>query len=188
VKVFRKPVKPTPKKRLRAAAHRAAKYSEDDYASDEPNVRLSRAFVVVLLLHVVAVGGIFAFSALKDRQAASSAVKAEKAEKAEITNGKLAAVQPIATRESGIPEKPGTKLEAQKLIDSSRQTTGTGTKSLSGGVSESAGDGGKTYVVQKGDSPAGIAKKFKVSYAELLKTNNIEDPKRLQIGQKLLIP
>ena len=185
MKVFRKPVKPTPKKRLRAAAHRAAKYSEDDYASDEPNVRLSRAFVVVLLLHVVAVGGIFAFSALKDRQSASSAVKAEKAE---ITNGKLATVQPIATRESGIPEKPGTKLEAQKLIDSSRQTTGSGTKSLSGGVSESAGDGGKTYVVQKGDSPAGIAKKFKVSYAELLKTNNIEDPKRLQIGQKLIIP
>ena len=185
MKVFRKPVKPTPKKRLRAAAHRAAKYSEEDYASDEPNVRLSRAFVVVLLLHVVAVGGIFAFSALKDRQTASSTVKAEKAE---ITNGKLATVQPIATRESGVPEKSGTKLEAQKLIDSSRRTNGSGTKSQSGGVPELAGDGGKTYVVQKGDSPAGIAKKFKVSYAELLKTNNIEDPKRLQIGQKLLIP
>ena len=184
MKVFRKPVKPTPKKRLRAAAQRAAKYSEEDYASDEPNVRLSRAFVVVLLLHVVAVGGIFAFSALKDRQAASSTGKAEKAE---ITNGKLATVQPAA-REPGIPEKSGTKSEAQKLIDSSRQTTGSGTKSLSGGGSEPAGDGGKTYVVQKGDSPAGIAKKFKVSYAELLKTNNIEDPKRLQIGQKLLIP
>jgi nucleoid-associated protein YgaU len=185
VKLFRKPVKPTPKKKLRAAAHRAAKYSEEDYASDEPNVRLSRAFVVVLLLHVVAVGGIFAFSALKDRQTASSTAKPEKTE---LSNGKLAPVQPLAIRESGTPEKPGTKLEAQKLIDSSRQTTGSGTKSLIGGSSESAGDSGKTYVVQKGDSPAGIAKKFKVSYAELLKTNNIEDPKRLQIGQKLLIP
>ena len=185
MKLFRKPVKPTPKKSLRAAAQRAAKYSEEDYASDEPNVRLSRAFVVVLLLHVVAVGGIFAFSALKDRQAASSTVKTEKAETA---NGKLAPAQPIAARESGMPEKFGTKLEAQKLIDSSRQASGSGTKSLSGGASESAGDGGKTYVVQKGDSPAGIAKKFKVSYTELLKTNNIEDPKRLQIGQKLLIP
>jgi LysM repeat protein len=185
VKVFRKPVKPTPKKRLRAAAQRAAKYSEEDHASDEPNVRLSRAFVVVLLLHVVAVGGIFAFSALKDRQTASSTVKPEKAE---ITNGKLATVQPVAMRESAMPEKSGTKLEAQKLIDSSRPMAGSGIKPPSGGASESAGDGGKTYVVQKGDSPAGIAKKFKVSYAELLKTNNIEDPKRLQIGQKLLIP
>ena len=185
MKVFKKPAKPTPKKRLRAAAQRAAKYPEEDYASDEPNVRLSRAFVVVLLLHVVAVGGIFAFSALKDRQAARATVKPEKSE---IANGKPGTVQPVATRESGMPEKSGTKLEAQKLIDSSRQTTGSGTKSVSGGVAESAGDGGKTYVVQKGDSPAGIAKKFKVSYAELLKTNNIEDPKRLQIGQKLLIP
>jgi nucleoid-associated protein YgaU len=185
VKLFRKAVKPTPKKRLRAAAQRAAKYSEEEYASDEPNVRLSRAFVVVLLLHVVAVGGIFAFSALKDRQAASSTGKPEKPE---ITNGKLATVQPIATRESGMPEKSGTKSEAQKLIDSSRQAAGSGTRAMTGGASESAGDGGKTYVVQKGDSPAGIAKKFKVSYAELLKTNNIEDPKKLQIGQKLLIP
>jgi LysM repeat protein len=185
VKVFRKPVKPMPRKRLRAAAQRAAKSAEEDYASEEPNVRLSRAFVVVLLLHVVAVGGIFAFSALKDRQAVSSAGKPEKAES---TNGKGATVQPVAMRESGTTDKSGTKSEAQKIIDSSHQTIGSGTKSQSGGASESAGESGKTYVVQKGDSPAGIAKKFKVSYAELLKTNNIEDPKRLQIGQRLMIP
>ena len=43
-------------------------------------------------------------------------------------------------------------------------------------------------MVQSGDSPARIAKKFKVSYADLLKVNNIEDPKKLQIGQKLVIP
>jgi LysM repeat protein len=185
VKVFRKPTKPTPSKRLRAAAQRTAKYAEEDYGSEEPNVRLSRAFVVVLLLHVVAVGGIFAFSALKDRQGGSSVGKIEKTGPA---NGKVAAAQPLAARESGTADKPGTKLEAQKIIDSSRQTIASGTKPQNGGVPESAGEGGKTYVVQKGDSPAGIAKKFKVSYAELLKTNNIEDPKRLQIGQRLLIP
>jgi LysM repeat protein len=186
VKVFRKLVKPTPRKRLRAAAQRAAKYAEEEDASEEPNVRLSRAFVVVLLLHIVAVGGIFAFSALKDRQALGSAAKPDKVV---LSNGKVAAVQQVAVRESGIPEKPGTKSEAQKIIDSSRQAAGSGTKSQSGGTSESGSEGGaKTYVVQKGDNPAGIAKKFKVSYAELLKTNNIEDPKKLQIGQRLLIP
>jgi LysM repeat protein len=183
VKVFRKPAKPTPKRRLRAAAQRAAKYAEEDYGSEEPNVRLSRAFVVVLLLHVVAVGGIFAFSALKDRPGGSSVGKPEKAEPA---NGKVATAQPPAGRETGATDKPGTKLEAQKIIDSPRQTISP--RSQNGGASEPAGEAGKTYVVQKGDSPAGIAKKFKVSYAELLKTNNIEDPKRLQIGQKLLIP
>src|SRR5260370_32109597 len=63
----------TPRKQLRAAAPRAAgRYSEDEYLIEEPNVKLSRAFVVVLLLHVVAVGGIFAFSTLKDPQSSSN--------------------------------------------------------------------------------------------------------------------
>ncbi len=33
-----------------------------------------------------------------------------------------------------------------------------------------------------------IAKKFKVSYDDLLALNHIDDPRKLQIGQKLLIP
>src|SRR6266446_2738659 len=104
----------TPRKQLRAAAPRAAgRYSEDEYLVEEPNVKLSRAFVVVLLLHVVAVGGIFAFSALKDRQTGALAGKSEKTEP---KNGKGATVQPVAMRESGTPEKPGAKLEAQKIV------------------------------------------------------------------------
>ena len=34
----------------------------------EPNMKLSRALLIVLLLHVVAVSGIIAFNALKTRQ------------------------------------------------------------------------------------------------------------------------
>ena len=60
MRIIRKPLKVTPRKKLRAAAQRAAKYAEEDYSAEEPNVKLSRAFVVVLLLHIVAVGGIFA--------------------------------------------------------------------------------------------------------------------------------
>ena len=184
MKVFKKPAKPSPKKRLRAAAQRS-KYAEDDYSSEEPNVRLSRAFVVVLLLHVVAVGGIFAFSALKDHQPVAPSGKPEKQESANL---KGSAVQPVALKEVGGIERSGTKVEAQKLVDGSHQITGSGVKSQSSGTQESLGESGKTYVVQKGDSPAGIAKKFKVNYADLLRTNNIEDPKKLQIGQKLYIP
>jgi LysM repeat protein len=47
---------------------------------------------------------------------------------------------------------------------------------------------GKTYTVAKGDNPVTIAKKFKVSYDDLLALNHIEDPRKLQIGQKLSIP
>src|SRR5262249_23456371 len=47
---------------------------------------------------------------------------------------------------------------------------------------------GKTYVVKKGDNPVGIAKKLKVSYSDLIALNHIDDPRKLQIGQKLLVP
>jgi LysM repeat protein len=59
------PFRPPKKKKFQAATVRRAR--EADYA-EEPNVKLSSAFVVVLLLHVVAVGGILAFNAIKTHQ------------------------------------------------------------------------------------------------------------------------
>jgi LysM repeat protein len=187
VRIIRKHLKVIPRKKLRAAAQRsAAKYAEEDYSAEEPNVKLSRAFVVVLLLHVVAVGGIFAFSALKDHQTGGTAGKAES------TSQKFPTTQGGAARESGMADKSTGKMvpsDVQKLVDSSRASGSSGSKTQNNGTAqEGAGESAKVYVVQRGDSPAGIAKKFKVSYADLLRTNNIEDPKRLQIGQKLLIP
>ena len=40
----------------------------------------------------------------------------------------------------------------------------------------------------KGDNPYSIAKKLHVSYNELIAINDIKDPTRVQIGQKLKIP
>ena len=37
----------------------------------EPNMKLSRALLIVLVLHVVAVAGIIAFNTIKSRQASS---------------------------------------------------------------------------------------------------------------------
>ncbi|MEX1117337.1 MAG: LysM domain-containing protein, partial [Terrimicrobiaceae bacterium] len=45
-----------------------------------------------------------------------------------------------------------------------------------------------TYTVAKGDNPYSIAKRYHVSYQDLLAINNIEDPTKIQIGQKLKIP
>ena len=47
---------------------------------------------------------------------------------------------------------------------------------------------GKTYVVQKGESPYTIAEKLKVDAAALLKLNGIDDPKKLKPGQTLHVP
>ena len=60
------------RKKLRATAVRrplrigAATADYDDLA--EPSMKLSRALLIVLLLHVVAVAGIIAFNAIKTRQ------------------------------------------------------------------------------------------------------------------------
>ncbi len=43
-------------------------------------------------------------------------------------------------------------------------------------------------MVVKGDNPVTIAKKFKVAYDDLMELNHIDDPRKLQIGTKLLIP
>ena len=131
MRIIRKPLKVTPRKKLRAAAQRsAAKYAEEDYSAEEPNVKLSRAFVVVLLLHVVAVGGIFAFSALKDHQTGSTAGKAEP------VSQKLPATQGNASRETGTADKSAGKTvpaDVQKLVDSSRSSGSSSSKTQSNG-------------------------------------------------------
>ena len=49
-------------------------------------------------------------------------------------------------------------------------------------------DSGKTYVVVKGDNPVTIARHLHVNYDALLELNQIDDPRKLQIGQKLRLP
>jgi LysM repeat protein len=48
-----------------------------DWNTDVPNIKLSRAFVVVLILHVVAVGGILAFEMFKSEPSATKVSAAE---------------------------------------------------------------------------------------------------------------
>jgi LysM repeat protein len=228
MKMIKRPVQRMPRKKLRAAAARkSARYDEDEYFVEEPNVKLSRAFVVVLLLHVVAVGGIFAFSTLKDRQSSASSAKNQPATAsptstpvANIANGHahassqnlvyqvkagdtlagiaaqfglsphdLETANNVAPgtivaigRELVIPERTNVKTggELEKVLES-RQPVGRTTAGPSG-------ENGKFYTIQRGDNPASIARKFKITASELLRVNNIDDPKKLQVGQRLLIP
>ncbi len=54
--------------------------------------------------------------------------------------------------------------------------------------SEAGGSGGKTYTVKKGDNLVSIARALRVSYDDLLKLNNIDNPKKLQVGAVLQVP
>lgn len=50
---------------VRASAARAIRETDEDYYEAEPNMKLSHAFMVVLVLHIVAVGGVYAFNKIK---------------------------------------------------------------------------------------------------------------------------
>jgi len=52
----------------------------------------------------------------------------------------------------------------------------------------SASSGPSTYVIQAGDNPWTIAKKHGIKLEELLKVNEIKDPKNLKIGDVLKLP
>ncbi len=45
-----------------------------------------------------------------------------------------------------------------------------------------------TFVVQRGDTLGEIARKFDVTVHDLMAANNISDPRRIRVGQKLVIP
>ena len=55
-------------------------------------------------------------------------------------------------------------------------------------AAQSAQAGMTEYTVVKGDNPYKMAKRFKITPEELMKANGITDPKKIQIGQKLMIP
>src|SRR5437660_6757968 len=152
------------RKKLRATAVRRPlrmSASAADYGDiAEPSMKLSRALLIVLLLHVVAVAGIIAFNAIKTRQASLPSAPTS------TTSG----IAPAETK----PQSTVANLPAAQKTSAKPQAK--------------VSDSGKTYVVAKGDNPVTIAKKFKVSYDDLLALNHIDDPRKLKIGQKLLIP
>ena len=166
-------------RKLSAATARrasAASAGMDFEGIPEPNMKLSRALLIVLLLHVVAVSGIIAFNAIKNRERTFVPQMPTETESkpANAAQNHATTQKPRVTaaqKENDLPDDP-------KPSHSSTKTEQTKTPSSSG----------KTYIVKKGDHPAGIAKKLKVSYNDLIAINHIDDPHKLKIGQKLVIP
>src|SRR5512133_3154087 len=180
----------------------AASAGMDFEEMPEPNMKLSRALLIVLLLHVVAVSGIIAFNAIKTRESSfvpSSSTKVEPKPSATAyaaiqTDG--AKPQTAAAQKENAPSDDSKPSHSPKLAlkdDSPNAPSDAARPSRKAIASYGATAGkpasdGKTYVVKKGDSPVTIAKKLRVPYDDLMALNHIEDPRKLRIGQKLLIP
>ena len=167
-------------KKFRAATARrpSAAAGMDFEDIPEPNMKLSRALLIVLLLHVVAVSGIIAFNAIKTRESSFvPAAPAQAENNAADTTGtpvhaEVAKARPAVSAKQMAPHDDA-KVSHSPPKDEHAKT---------------ALSSGKTYAVKKGDNPVAIAKKLKVSYNNLISLNHIEDPHKLRIGQKLLIP
>jgi len=230
--------RPAPAEALRAKATTSSgTYEKEDYEieQEEPNMKFSHALLVVLALHVIAVGGVFAFNSIKAGQAAAAknSAKEEIARAAAQTSaqpkpsapdnviegwqGRTHTVQAGDTlsrlaslykttieaieNENGITtysmirvgqvlKIPAAKPETPKPASAATPPPKSAVQSSAPNNQEvpPAATDGNTYTVAKGDNPYSIAKKLHVSYNELIAINDIKDPTRVQIGQKLKIP
>jgi len=169
-----------PKKLMAATARRASAASAGMEFDNipEPNMKLSRALLIVLLLHVVAVSGIIAFNAIKTRESsfvppAAANVETNASSTPEPTvHGEVPKARPVVSQKDIAP-----RIDPKPSHSASKETHANTPPSS-----------GKTYVVKKGDNPVTIAKKLNVAYDQLIALNHIEDPRKLRIGQKLLVP
>ena len=183
------------RKKLRAATARRARSlglpdGMDDDEMSEPNMKLSRALLIVLVLHVVAVAGIIAFNTIKTREAAGP-VNVDAAPVAEISAAPVTSetatsapneITQVAVK-TEVKEAPKS-VAVPKSSDQSKEPEATKPARKNSSIADS----GKVYTVVKGDNPVSIARHLHVSYDALLELNGITDPRKLQIGQKLHIP
>ncbi len=146
----------------------------------EPNMKLSRALLIVLVLHIVAVAGIIAFNTIKTRETMATANAPEPVTAPAAPA--LATEEPVAAAPNDVARVAATKTTESKTAVKPTEPAKTVI------TTPAILDSGKIYTVVKGDNPVTIARHLKVSEADLLELNQITDPRKLQIGQKLHIP
>ena len=118
-------------KRLRACLPQAKRKThrlsanvtgEEDWEVDEPQIRMSRAFAVMLILHLVAVGGLFAFHVFgKDDREAEGIATRQAHEKstpppAAVTSAPVPAAPVIPRAEIVLDEPPAPPGEQQHIL------------------------------------------------------------------------
>lgn len=155
--------------KARAQMRLAANVTEEqDWYLDTPDVRLTRIFTVVLLLHVIAVGGIIAFK-MVDKASETTDVRVTAArqtlESAVQDSKELAAEMKTATSVSDIPARHAPA--APLLPDPTK---------------------GEQYKVQTGDTLPEIAKGLGVSPEALRAKNAIRSDNELYPGRWLTVP
>lgn len=190
---IRKPMplaKRPPKLKLKASVARSRRAplvveEEDEFLEEpEPNMKLSHAFVVVLVLHVIAVAGVFAFNSIKVRQEDKVFAGAEAA--APTTEA-----APAVTESLSVPAVPATGPAA--ITEPAAATTSSApakpapvTPTAPAGATAAAN--ARTHTLQPGETLTKVAAQFGVTVAALQQANAITDPTKIPAGTSLVIP
>lgn len=155
--------------KAKARTRLAANVTEEhDWYLDTPDIRLTRIFTIVLLLHAVAFGGILAFK-MVDKASANTAITISSArpgyesavqEKKEVAAAAQAAEAPVEDKARVRPPAP---LRRDQTADNQ-------------------------YKVQAGDTLPEIAQALKVDPAILRQVNSIISDNELYPGRWLKIP
>ncbi|MBQ9088064.1 MAG: LysM peptidoglycan-binding domain-containing protein [Lentisphaeria bacterium] len=88
--------------------------------------------------------------------------------------------------------EPMTNVTSSGGVDSAKAVTGKGKKATRSGKKGTvvSGKNGNVYIVKSGDTPERIARRLRIRLSALMDANNLDQAsaRRLQIGQKLVIP
>ena len=165
-KIFAKP------KKMNATAVRNAAASTYDEETDD--TKLSGAFVIVLILHIVAVVGIVAFTKIKDNRK---------------NNEASSAIAPAKDKKStAIPSAPaglgGSK--APQVVPDVPQINVPVVENHPPKTPPSAG--GQIHIVKQGDTYTKLAMAYGTTVAELTRLNGSRPTDLLTIGQTLSLP
>jgi LysM repeat protein len=184
-----------------AAARATTQVPADD---DSDSTRLSGAFIIVLALHVIAVVGVFAFARIKESRKSSSpqpnttqtaAPKSTLPKSPSPKTPTVRAPAPAPAAASLVAANPtvtpATAATTPAANDKPPQSTAQKTTPTPVDKKAPATADKKTpkiYIVRKSETAMKIARDHGCSYEDLLKLNNIKDPKKIQSGQALKIP
>ncbi len=166
------PAKRPPKLKLKAsvASRRRAPLvveEEDEFLEEpEPNMKLSHAFVVVLVLHVIAVAGVFAFNSIKARQ-----------------TDKV-----FASAEATAPAAPAPENAAPAPAADPAPATTTASHAPAPAAAPAPTATGRSHPLQPGETLTKVAAQYGVTVAALEAANGITDPTKIRAGADLVIP
>ena len=205
----RRKAAPKPKQiKLKASVARRAPRSipedeEEYYDEQEPNMKLSHAFVVVLVLHVIAVGGVFAFNNIKTRQSpvfTETTTEKTAPAKETTTDSTTAAVATKPTTEPttttarkfeprSLTQAPGSRPAAPATAAAvPAGPIATAEAVAPDAPADPAPATDQVHVMRPGDTLTRISTLFGVSIDAIQSHNNISDPTKIRVGEKIRIP